>query len=400
MTALSSAEDSELDDLLVHLLHLPRGVDLRLVLTARDDSVDATLDRLAHAGLQHERVATWRLGRLAATRFGDVIAGPAAAARRAGWPLRFDDALIEALAGAAGSSAAEIGDALPILALALHRMVTRRRAPDGRITLEPEDAHVFIETAVAEAAEEALKNANAGNDELRRLVIPRLATWDPKAGSEGVAKRQVAIAAELFARPRAGLRKLADALVSQRLLTRSGTDGGSAYEIAHEALLRAPPLGRLIYERREKFEQVRVLEVEAREWNAAGRAVGRLGRSGDRLMEAQKLLADEDFGTDLTRKEAIVADYITACALHDAHTTTLIVQFDAIRRNTDTLGEIASQIMLLSRPLLFIRRSLGTALFTGFIFLAVFYAFYDPMMRAVGAGLTWIVPLINQYRPW
>jgi hypothetical protein len=317
MTALSPAEDSELDDLLACLLKLPEDLDLRLVLTARDDSVDATLNRLASAGLRHEQVTTWRLGRLPATRFRDIVAGPVEAARRAGWPLRIDGALVDALAAAGGSSISDIGDALPILALALHRMVARRRAPDGRITLKPEEAHGFIETAVEEAAKEALRSAEAEKDDLRRLVIPRLATWDPKAGSDGAAKREVASAADLFAGPRAGLHTLADALVAQRLLTRSGTEGGAAYEIAHEALLRVPPLGQLIYERRERFEQARVLEIEARDWHTAGRIPGRLGRAGDRLSEAQKLLADEDFGPDLARKEASVTDYVAACDAHE-----------------------------------------------------------------------------------
>ena len=287
------------------------------MLTARDDSVDATLDRLARAGLPHGQVATWRLGRLPATRFRDIVAGPAEAARRAGWPLRIDGALVDALATAAGGSVSEIGDALPILALAMHRMVARRRAPDGRITLKPEEARSFIETAVEDAAKEALRSAEAERDDLRRLVIPRLATWDAKAGSDGAAKRQVASAADLFAGPRAGLHKLADALVTQRLLTCSGTAAGAAYEIAHEALLRVPPLGGLIYERRDRFEQARVLEIEAREWHTAGRIAGRLGRAGDRLSEAQKLLDDEDFGPDLARKEASVADYLAACAAHE-----------------------------------------------------------------------------------
>ena len=287
------------------------------MLTARDDSVDATLDRLARAGLPHGQVATWRLGRLPATRFRDIVAGPAEAARRAGWPLGIDSALVDALATAAGDSVSEIGDALPILALAMHRMVARRRAPDGRITLRPEEARSFIETAVEDAAKEALRSAEAERDDLRRLVIPRLATWDAKAGSDGAAKRQVASAADLFAGPRAGLHKLADALVTQRLLTCSGTAAGAAYEIAHEALLRVPPLGGLIYERRDRFEQARVLEIEAREWHTAGRIAGRLGRAGDRLSEAQKLLDDEDFGPDLARKEASVADYLAACAAHE-----------------------------------------------------------------------------------
>jgi hypothetical protein len=211
----------------------------------------------------------------------------------------------------------EIGDALPILALALQRMVEKRRQPDGHIDLKPEDARSFIDTAVVEATEEALKSAGAETDDLRRLVIPRLATWDPKAGAEGAAKRQVADATYLFAGRRAALRKLADELINQRLPTRSVTAGGAAYEIAHEALLRVPPVGPLIYERRERFERAHILEIEAREWNVAGRVAGRLARAGDRLSEAQKLLADEDFGLDLACEEVGVADYLAACAARE-----------------------------------------------------------------------------------
>jgi hypothetical protein len=314
ITALSPAEASELDEVLGRLLRLPNDIDLRFVLTARDDSVDDTLYRLAGAGLEKEKVTTWRLGRLPNIRFGDIIAGPAKAAQRAGWPLFIDEALVDALAVAAGNSVSEIGDALPILALALQRMVARHRAPDGRIILNREDARSFIETAVEDAVAEALKSANVGRDELRRLVIPRLASWDPRSGSEGAARRQVAPAVDLFAGPRAGLRTLADALVGQRLLTRSGAKGGAAYEIAYNALLRVPPLGPLIYERRHHFEQAHVLEIEAREWNRAGRPEERLVRAGDRLSEAKRLLADDDFGPDLERQETGVADYLAACA--------------------------------------------------------------------------------------
>ena len=153
-----------------------------------------------------------------------------------------DPALVESFVAAAGSGG-EGGDALPILALALQRMVTKRRAPDGRITLEAKDAQKFLESAVSDATAEALASSKSDAEGLRRLVIPRLATWDPRAGAEGAAKRQVAAAVDLFTGDRAGLKPLADALVAQRLLTRTG----DAYEVAHEALLRVSPLGELIF---------------------------------------------------------------------------------------------------------------------------------------------------------
>jgi hypothetical protein len=312
ITALSPEEALEFNDVLDRLLALPKDIDLRFVLTARDDSVDATLDRLEIAGLPRKNVNIWRLGRLPDVRFHDIIAGPAGAARRARWPLLIDDALVEALAVAARNSAAEIGDPLPILALALQRMVAGRRTLDGRITLKHEEAQSFIEKAAEEAVAEAVKKANATLDELPRLVIPRLASWNPTAGSEGTAKCQVASAEDLFAGPRAGLRALADALVDEHLLTCSGSDRGKVYEIAHEALLRVPPLGPLIYDCRRSFELAHTLEREAQEWQKAGRPDSLLDREGKGLADARTLLDDEVFGPDL-RGQRIVVEYIAGC---------------------------------------------------------------------------------------
>ncbi|MEQ1714123.1 MAG: WD40 repeat domain-containing protein, partial [Hyphomicrobium sp.] len=152
---------------------------------------------------------------------------------------------------------------------------------------------------------------------LRRLVIPRLATWDPQAGAEGAAKRVVARAEELFAGERSALKPLADRLVERRLLTVSrgrqsaAGAGATLYEVAHEALLRVEPLASLIHARREKFEQARMLEIEARDWQVAGENADRLGRVGQRLCEGQSLLSDEDFGGALP---ATVTPYIAACA--------------------------------------------------------------------------------------
>jgi hypothetical protein len=304
-------ENAELEGLFCSVTAAPPDLDIRFVLTARDDSVDAVMARLASLGLAREQVATWRLHRMPATRFDDIIAKPAEAANRAGWPIKLETPLVDALAAAAGGG--DAGDALPILALALQRMTAKYRTPDGRITLKPADAGKFLDRAVADATKEALEKVKATPDDLRRLVIPRLATWDPGAGTEGAAKRQVASAAILFSGDRAHLQPLAEALVDQRLLTRSQTD----YEVAHEALLRVSPLGEMIFERREKFEQARILEIEARAWRDHACGKDHLARSGERLRDAQLLLSDADFGPDLSRAELSIFDYLAACQAHE-----------------------------------------------------------------------------------
>jgi hypothetical protein len=103
MTQLAPEDDAELDGLLEAVPNAPADLDIRLVLTARDDSVDATLARLAKAGLPQDHVDTWRLNRLPPTRFAEIIVGPAKAAQRAGRPLALAPALVDALVAAAGS---------------------------------------------------------------------------------------------------------------------------------------------------------------------------------------------------------------------------------------------------------------------------------------------------------
>ncbi|MBU6303602.1 MAG: hypothetical protein KGS60_18810 [Verrucomicrobia bacterium] len=337
IAALSPGDDEELAKFLRVITSLPPELDVRLILTTRDDSVDTTLDRLVRRDLTDSQIQTWRLNRLPAIRFDEIITGPAEAANRAGWPLEIGSGLVEALGAAADEGATgESGDALPILALALQRLVAKRRSPDGKIDLNPAEAAAFLDSAVTDATHDGLKAARSNAGDLRQLVIPRLVTWDPKAGAEGAAKRQVTSAQDLFAGDRVRLKPLADALVDQHLLVRSQTESGPAYEVAHEALLRVPPLGKLIYECREKFEQARILEVEARDW-AATRSPENLVRSGQRLQDALALLQDPDFGTDLQRRG--VAEYLEACR-------TLEIR---LKRNAErTRGLVLSVLSVLS----------------------------------------------------
>lgn len=87
----------------------------------------------------------------------------------------------------------------------------------------------------------AQRAAQAGPAELRRLFIPRLATWDAETTPPG-AKRLVAGEVELFGGDRASLKLPADALVEERLLSRAGSEGGAAIlEVAHEARCASRP---------------------------------------------------------------------------------------------------------------------------------------------------------------
>ena len=251
-----------------------------------------------------------------------------------------------ALSTAATSSIGEIGDSLPILALALHRLVRKYRAPNGRITLAPDKAAEFLRAAVEDATQDALSNASTDELALRRLVIPRLVTWDPRAGEAGAAKRQVAIAADLFVGERSSLEPLAGALVDQRLLTKTSTSNGTVYEVAHEALLRANPLGDLIRDLRVKFLRSDMLTHEAQEWIESNSHAERLARAGERLREAQELFKDEDFRPLLSKPELRIEDYLAACDEKDRkereqkelYEKFQLSQFEAARRLVEEKG--------------------------------------------------------------
>jgi hypothetical protein len=109
-------------------------------LTTRDDSVDATLQRLAEFGIAQDTVRTYRLHRMPPARFKDVIEKPAKVAHDSKFPLKLDESLATALAEAAAQNQNKYSDALPILAVALQRLVRKRRSPDGTIVAEPEIA--------------------------------------------------------------------------------------------------------------------------------------------------------------------------------------------------------------------------------------------------------------------
>jgi hypothetical protein len=144
---------------------------------------------------------------------------------------------------------------LPLLAFTLKQLLTDYRSgSDTHLTLAQYQESGGVDGALAQrlrAAQKSIGSDNVHGDALKRLFIPMLTTWDDEATPPG-AKRLVAREADLFAGERIGLRKLADALVNERLIARSGGSGGSAaLEVAHEALLRQPPLNKWLEESQE-----------------------------------------------------------------------------------------------------------------------------------------------------
>ena len=120
--------------------------------------------------------------------------------------------------------------------------------------------------------------------------MPGLATWDPEANA---AKRLVASEAELTGGTRCVLAPLANALVKARLLTRNR----DTLEVAHEALLRRPPVSGWLEEQKDALKLRDDVLKEAKEWESGGRQADFV-RRGTRLESALDL-AGRDFAAAL-----------------------------------------------------------------------------------------------------
>ena len=313
LTGLDDKEAQQCARLFSAISNLSDSTKARLVLTARDDSIEDTLVFLERYGFDRTKIKNFRLNQMAPVRFQDVIRGPALVARN-DFPINLTEKLITELASKAADSKGTVGDALPILALSLNRLIKKHRSPDGEISLNASDASQFIADAVESSMKEAIRVSRSSNESLAQLVIPQLVIWDPRAGESGAAKRCVAKEQNLFSGNNSSLKPLSDALVESRLLTKTATSGETSYEVAHEALLRTQPLSGLIIGMRANFLKVDVLKLECQEWEEYGRNIERVARSGERLKEATELLKDDYFGKQLLSEQYSVTDYLDACS--------------------------------------------------------------------------------------
>ena len=222
----------------------PDNVDLYVLATIRADSMQSLLvARIADLGVETPEVVL--LPPLSHAAYREVILRPAEVYSERVRRLTIEPVLVRALVEDASGA-----DALPLLAFTLGRLFADYSST-GELTLahyrQMEGAGGSIARALRDAQ---LRAGEAGTDaNLRRLiVVPRLATWDPDADQRaGAAKRLVAHLEDAVGGDRAPLAPLAEALVEGRLLTRSR----DTLEVAHEALLRQPPISQWLEEDRE-----------------------------------------------------------------------------------------------------------------------------------------------------
>ncbi len=269
-------------------------LDPYVIITIRADSVEALLQRWPSLGLDPPEVLY--LPPLSPDAYRDIIVKPAEVYSERVKRLTIEPALTATLARNTGGA-----DALPLLAFTLERMFGEAAA-DGNLTLARYEAMGGMDGSIDRALAEARRKAGTAGSEamLRRLVVPSLATWDPSANA---AKRLVASGARLVGGDRSALVPLANALVDARLLTR----GRDTLEVAHEALLRRPPIAGWLDALKDDLKLRDDVLKEAAEWVAAKQSPRDLVRRGERLAAARKLAASEVFKAELAPAGAYLA---------------------------------------------------------------------------------------------
>ena len=271
------------------------GVDPYVLITIRADSVERLLQRIAELGL--EAPEALYLLPLSPGAYRDVIRRPAEVYTRNVRRLTIEPALADRLVADATGA-----DALPLLAFTLSQLFKLHGA-GHELTLAQYNEIGGMGGCVTRVLRQAQKSAEtAGSDDnLRRLIVPGLATWDPAASA---AKRLVAKETGLVGGRRAGLAPLAHALVENRLLVRNR----DTLEVAHEALLRRPPIAGWLEEQKDALKLRDDVLREAEEWNSGGRHGDALVRRGARLDGAVDLLGKPDFVAAMTP----AAEYLAA----------------------------------------------------------------------------------------
>ena len=218
----------------------------QLIWTLRADSMDALLHAAGAARLKPP--VLFPLPPIPRDAYQDIIKDPAGGGKRRRHEARNRPA-------ASGCARRKIGGrrclAAPWPSPCASLSPTTAWGAAAKLTLESFEAAGGMEGVLTARLAAAQRAGGGGPKALRRLFLPHLCTWDAEANPPG-AKRLMARQADITSGQRANLAPLIEVLVDERLLTRSGNElGAITLEVAHEALLRLPPISEWLLEDRE-----------------------------------------------------------------------------------------------------------------------------------------------------
>lgn len=262
ITVSDPIEGTLLGEVLGHLA--ARSPSLRLLASVRGDFL-ARLAAVPGLGDEIQR-ALYLLRPLSRDKVREAVVGPARAKG-----ISFEsDALVEMLV----ESAARADGSLPLLQFALAELWDARPGDSGVITAASLEALGGVAGALARHADSVLLGLSPPQRAVARRILSTLVT------AEGVRVRRTE---DELASAGDAARPALDALVRGRLLVARDADHGSAFEIAHEALIRGwDTLRRWLDEQVEGRAVKLRLTASAAEWE-------RLGRSREALWSARQL---------------------------------------------------------------------------------------------------------------
>ncbi len=219
--------------------------------------------------------------------YKEVITGPARRATTAGQRLTIEPALVDRLL----AETAEGADALPLLALTLHRLY-HDFGNDGDLTVAEYESMGGMAQVVQNEVDNLLaadpEARQAQLDALHDAFIPWLATINPDSDQP---MRRLARWEDL---PPAS-HPLIQAMVEKRLLVKDTRDGQVVVEVALESLLRQwRELAAWLRDEAQDLKDADAVERAAADWHASGRNEAWL-LEGTRLADAETLAAKPGF---------------------------------------------------------------------------------------------------------
>ena len=187
-------------------------------------------------------------------------------------------------------------DTLPLLQFTLQRLFEARQqaGDETRLTFAAYDALGGLGGAIDRAAEDALKNLAAQEQNLlprllRELAVPLHDGNSTAPGRAAVTIRAVPLDA---AAPDANARKLVNALIESRILTVETVGKVSTVSLAHQRVLESWQRAQEIVRSNADFYRVRgEIEDQRRRWQDRGRKTELLLPSGLPLAEAESIVS-------------------------------------------------------------------------------------------------------------
>jgi serine/threonine protein kinase/formylglycine-generating enzyme required for sulfatase activity len=261
-TVSRAAEAAIVGEALAQLCARIPGV--RLLMTVRSDFL-ARIAAVPGLGDELSR-ALYFLRPLSPEKIREAIVGPA----RAKGVSFESDALVDALI----DSAVRAEGSLPLLQFALAELWEARAGAKAPITADALEQIGGVAGALARHADQVLLRLPTDQRRAARRILIALVTL------EGTRARRTE---EELVGGDAAARAALEGLVAGRLLAVRDAEGGTAYEVAHEALLKGwKTLRRWLDEQADSRAVTQRLEMAAAEWD-------RLGRTSEALWSARQL---------------------------------------------------------------------------------------------------------------